>query len=554
MRVLILGGYGAFGTRLATLLVQEAGFDLIIAGRDLVRAQALSRAIGGEAVVIDRRGDVAGGLAALKPDIVVDASGPFQGYGSDPYRVIRACFAAGADYLDLADGADFVAGVTALDAEAKAAGRVAVSGLSTLPALSFAAARSLAADMDVLESLEIGIAPSPRAPLGLSVVAATASYAGAPVRRLHNGQEVDSVGLVEGRRWILAPPGGLPLRRRLFLLAEAPDLRLAPLAWPGLKSVWTGAGPAPQGPLRLLRLLAWLRRHRLAPSLAPFAGVFHRVINGLSWGEDRGGMVVEARGLRGGRPVTRSWMLTAEGADGPFIPAMAAAAVIRRMAAGRRPAAGARPATGELELEDFQPFFAARRIDTGVWEEPPCDAPLFQRVLGDAFHRLPAQVQALHAGQGDEVWAGDAVVERGGGPLASLACALIGLPVATDKTSARVEILRREGRETWRRTFGSRGFFSQLSLGRGRDARLIVERFGPLTFAMALVVGEDRLNFVVRGWSFLGLPLPSVLAPSGASFEAAPNGRFTFDVEIALPLVGRIVRYRGDLSRTAPAA
>ncbi|HEX7758693.1 MAG TPA: DUF4166 domain-containing protein [Caulobacteraceae bacterium] len=552
MRVLILGGYGAFGARLARLLADEAGVDLIIAGRSLARAQALAALVGGTAAVIDRNGNVEAALRPFAPDVVVDASGPFQTYGPDPYRVIQASFAVGADYLDLADATGFVAGVDALDGQAKAAGRLALSGLSTLPALSFAAARALAADMDSLNALEIGIAPSPKAPLGLSVVAATTSYAGAPVQRLQDSQAIDAVGLVEARRWTIAPAGGLPMRRRLFLLADTPDLRLAPLAWPGLKTIWTGAGPAPQAPLRLLRLLAWLRSRYLAPSLTPFAGLFHRVINGLRWGEDRGGMMVEARGVQGGRPVTRSWMLTAEGDDGPFIPAMAAAAVIRRMLAGGHPTAGARPATQELDLDDFHPLFAARRITTGVWEELAADAPLFQRVLGEAFHRLPAQVQALHAGQGDEVWAGRASVERGQGPLVSLICAVVGLPAATGETPVRVDIQRRAGREVWRRTFGGQSFSSQLSLGRGRRARLILERFGPLTIAMALVAGENRLDFVIRGWSLLGLPLPAALAPRSTTFEAAPDGRFAFDVEIALPLVGRIVRYRGALTRTEP--
>ncbi len=198
------------------------------------------------------------------------------------------------------------------------------------------------------------------------MVAATASYAGESVRRLQNGRIVDGVGLVEARRWTIAPPGTRPMRQRLFVLADAPDLALAPQVWPGLKTVWTGAGPAPQGPLRLLRLVAWLRHRNLTPPLAPFAPVFHWVINALRWGEDRGGMVVEARGLRGGQKVARTWSLIAEGEDGPSIPAMAAAVLIRQMASGRRPSPGARPATRELELADFEPLFARRRIVCGL--------------------------------------------------------------------------------------------------------------------------------------------------------------------------------------------
>jgi hypothetical protein len=118
--------------------------------------------------------------------------------------------------------------------------------------------------------------------------------------------------------------------------------------------------------LRLLRLLAWLRHRELAPPLAPFAPLFHWVINTLRWGEDRGGMIVQVRGLRGGQGVARTWSLIAEGEDGPFIPAMAAAVVILQIASGRRPSPGARPATRELDLADFEPLFARRRIVWGV--------------------------------------------------------------------------------------------------------------------------------------------------------------------------------------------
>jgi len=61
-------------------------------------------------------------------------------------------------------------------------------------------------------------------------------------------------------------------------------------------------------------------------------------------------------------------MLTADGADGPFIPSMACAAILRRLARGDAPRPGARPATHELELSDFAPFFAARTIRTGIVE------------------------------------------------------------------------------------------------------------------------------------------------------------------------------------------
>ena len=57
--------------------------------------------------------------------------------------------------------------------------------------------------------------------------------------------------------------------------------------------------------------------------------------------------------------------MIAEAADGPFIPSMAVAALVRRCLAGRKPAAGARPASGELDLPDYEELFRARTIYSG---------------------------------------------------------------------------------------------------------------------------------------------------------------------------------------------
>ncbi len=144
MRVLIIGGYGTFGGRLVDLLIDEPRLTLIVAGRDLARAQrfcaARTRAATLEAAQFDRAVPEAA-LAALRPDIVVDAAGPFQLYGRDPYRVVRAALAAGAHWIDLADAVGFVKGIAAFDGEARAAGRFVLAGASSFPVLTAAVVR-----------------------------------------------------------------------------------------------------------------------------------------------------------------------------------------------------------------------------------------------------------------------------------------------------------------------------------------------------------------------------------------------------------------------------
>ena len=126
LKVLILGGYGTFGGRLAELLADEPQLALIIAGRSLAHADqfAAGLAPGADrsALALDRDGaDLGDVLARAAPDIVVDASGPFQAYGEAPYRLVEACIGLGIDYLDLADGSGFVAGIGRFEEAARRA-------------------------------------------------------------------------------------------------------------------------------------------------------------------------------------------------------------------------------------------------------------------------------------------------------------------------------------------------------------------------------------------------------------------------------------------------
>jgi hypothetical protein len=254
-----------------------------------------------------------------------------------------------------------------------------------------------------------------------------------------------------------------------------------------------------------------------------------------------------------GERLGRAWHLLAEGDDGPFIPAMAAAAFVRNCLAGRPPPPGARSAAADLELTDYAPLFGRRAIYAGVRESTAAgqQQPLYRRLLGAAWTALPVPLQIMHGLEDRLVAEGRATVERGNGLLARLIAALVGFPRAGRDVPARVEFERRGDEEIWRRTFAGRSFASVHAAGTGRSDHLIVERFGPFAFGLAAVLAGDRLRLVLRRWSFLGLPLPLCLAPGGDAYEFAADGRFHFHVELGHPLTGLIVRYRGWLVPSA---
>jgi hypothetical protein len=556
MKIIIIGGYGVFGGRLSQLLASDKRLTLLIAGRSLKTATDFCSSLpaGGskQALVFDRDKDLEEQLRVIRPDLVIDASGPFQSYGAEPYRLIKACITCEVNYMDFADGSDFVKGVSQFDASAKERGIYVLSGVSSFPVLTAAVVRRLSHDLERVISIKAGIAPSPHAGVGMNVIRAIAAYSGQDIKLVRGGSSTLATALVENTRYTIAPPGRLPLRNIRFSLVDVPDLQVLPELWPELESIWVGAGTVPEVLHRMLNALAWLVKLKILPSLRPFAPLFYRVMNAARWGEHRGGMFVEIEGAKtGDTKVRRSWHLLAEGNDGPFIPCMAIEAVIKRTLAGNSPKLGARAASKDLELEDYEQLFSSRTIYTGQRDsiEEYSSKFIFKTLLGGAWNGLSEPLQKLHAADSEQIWSGTATVERGKGWMARFIALIFQFPNENKSVEATVNIKPTSSGEIWERTFAGKKFRSVLSLGKGLSDRLLNERFGPFSFGIALVFEDSTLKYVVRNWQFLGLPLPNVLAPKGDTYEFERDGQFCFHVEINHPLTGLIVKYMGTLTR-----
>jgi hypothetical protein len=172
-------------------------------------------------------------------------------------------------------------------------------------------------------------------------------------------------------------------------------------------------------------------------------------------------------------------------------------------------------------------------------------APLYRRLLGPRFDELPPRVAELHDVTSISVWRGRADVERGRSLLSRLVATLFALPPAGRDQALEVTFTPDGGTELWARRFGDAVFRSLQYERRG----LLRERVGPSTFVFALATSADGLALKLEGVRFLGLPLPGFLAPTVATFESEREGRYHFQVEASLPLLGRIVRYEGWLER-----
>ncbi len=529
MKVLLVGGTGVFGSRLARLLVRDK-HAVTIAGRNLANAKLLASELNCSARQMDRNGDF-GSLEEF--DVLVDAAGPYHAYGDNPYRLASAAILAGIHYLDLSDNAAFCQGISKLDKDARAAGVCAISGMSSVPALSSAVVRSLIAD-DVPNRIETAILPGNRSPRGLSVMASILMQAGRPMKIFRNGHWTDAIGWSAPRNYTL--PGDLI---RQGWLIEVPDVTLFPKHF-SAQTVVFRAGLELAVMRYGLWLVAILRRWVPIPINGPVLRLFKLAADMLApFGGDKGGMSVE---VTVGHE-RRWWRLLAEDGDGPFIPTIAIRALLRR----KTLPIGAGPALETITLSEAE----AAMSDVKVRSERGAEEhkPIFQQVLGDTFNALPPKVRATHRTIEVSRWCGQATVLRGEDSWSKFLGWVFGFPA--NAKDIRVEVTKtvtKQG-ETWERRFGERNFKSYLQA----TSQGMAERFGPFTFQLGLEVTDDCLHFPVLSGRIGPLPLPRWLLPISDAREYEKNGRFHFDVKLKAPFTHNLLaHYQGNLSEMIP--
>lgn len=369
MRVIVIGGLGNFGLRICRRLASEPGIEVIAASRrshsglhilsDGQQVATLPLDIG--AADFEQR------LAGAKPDLVIHCAGPFQG---QDYRVAKAACAAGAHYLDLADGRAFVAEFAAnVDAEAKAAGVLAISGASSVPGLSSAVVDQLAQSFTRIDSIQTVIAPGQQAVRGVATIQAVFGYAGLGFERWNGGAWTRQFGWQNLRRFHFESIG-----KRWGAACDVPDLALFPERYPGVRDVAFHA--ALELPVQHVALwfAAALRRlgvplpiSRYAAQLDAFSSRFLD-----RFGSPTGAMQVRVQGLRSnGQLGTLTWHLTAPGGDGPEIPCMAALLIALKLAKKQLPQTGAFACLGFLQLDEFTAEFERWGFTTAIIEDAP---------------------------------------------------------------------------------------------------------------------------------------------------------------------------------------
>jgi len=372
LKVIILGGYGNFGARIAKRLSCHPHISLVIAGRNLELAQTLANQLGGAvtAARLDIHApDLHVSLRELNADLVIHTAGPFQ---QQDYSIPLAVARAGAHYIDLADGRQFVCEFPdALHAVFSQAGKLAISGASTVPALSSAVINGLAKNLQQMDLIDICIAPAQAAPRGIATMEAVLGYCGEAIPVFSNGKWTVGYG------WSgLTNIKFARLRSRFGALCDIPDLTLFPKRYIGVKTVIFRAALEVGLAQRAFAVMAFLRRIHLLPRLNHFARLIHAASRPFDLlGTKLGGMAVRVSGLnRDGAAVTHEWHIAADNNHGPEIPCMAAILLARKLANLEMKITGAYACIDLLTLSEFESEFRYWGMQTDFLRHRKIDA------------------------------------------------------------------------------------------------------------------------------------------------------------------------------------
>jgi NAD(P)-dependent dehydrogenase (short-subunit alcohol dehydrogenase family) len=361
-RVLIIGGYGNFGSYIARSLATDPQIKLLIGGRSDEKAsrfaRELSAANAAEPCVIDIDGDLDQVLAQQQPAIIIHTTGPFQ---TQDFRVAKAAIAHNAHYVDLADARTFVASIDSLDEAARAAGLLVVSGASSVPCLTAAIIDAYLPKFLKITSVDYGISAAQQTNRGLATTSAVLSYVGKPMTMLRDRQMQTVYGWAdthaeyyEGLGW------------RLFGNCDIPDLELFPKRYPTLRSMRFAAGHE----LGLLHVGTWalgkLVRLGLISSLDQHAELLLRMAKAFDWlGSGRSGFHMNLRGVGlDGHEASARFQIIARSGHGPYIPCMPAILLASRLAHDRIEKRGAMPCLDLVQLDDY--IEALKGLDISV--------------------------------------------------------------------------------------------------------------------------------------------------------------------------------------------
>jgi hypothetical protein len=359
-QVLILGGYGNFGARIAAQLMQD-NISIVIAGRDLQKAEALQKKLIQNAdanlvkiAVFDANKELDQQLEKLKPIVLINTIGPFQ---LMDYTIAKSCIQHGVHYIDLADARDFVTNITSLDTAAKNNNVLVVSGASTVPGLSSAVLDHFKHEFSIIDSLIYGISPGQKAPRGLATTESILTYLGKPLKPWGHEQK-QRYGWQDMYKQYY--PG---LGFRWMANCDIPDLDLFTDRY-GIGTIQFSAGMENRVLHFGIWLMSWIVRLGLPINLPKHASFLLSLSHMFDrFGTADGGMHIVISGKdKNGAAKKVKWFIIAKDGDGPQIPCVPAIMLAKKLITDTIITRGAFPCVGMITLDEYMHELSAFSI------------------------------------------------------------------------------------------------------------------------------------------------------------------------------------------------
>lgn len=172
------------------------------------------------------------------------------------------------------------------------------------------------------------------------------------------------------------------------------------------------------------------------------------------------------------------------------------------------------------------------------------------RWFGPQFSALHPLLQELHRHGGSLQGQVDIAFGPGiAGLIGRRLARKLGIPVDKPRCGFRVDIRHEGDALYWQRHF--EGGNEMLSVFRPQGhwpGGFWQEQTGPLCLYLGVDVVEGGWYWRLRQVRLGAVALPPWLLPASRAGKYIENGRYHFEVDFSLPLLGRLLRYSGSLS------
>ena len=324
--ILVYGGGGFFGKLLVEDLLANSSAHIVVAGRrpNATTFAAHTGRVSFYESDLNDYASVSATLAGARPDVAIDASGPFQGH---PTTLLLGCIQHRVHYIDLADDRDFVVRAFQLKSEIESAGIAALIGCSVVPGISSLLLEHAREQLGSVCEARIFISPGTRNPRGPGSFHCLLSTVGVPytIPTETGSKTVDGWSRREAVEF--PPPLG---KRYAYYVVDVADYFVQPLLY-GVAAVHFKIASELDFLNRMLSVLRWLKRRLKLRSLDWSLPISRLIIRlAATFGTSNGGLLVQAKGATGA--CLSVAILAAE--QGERIPAMLPAIAAEQLIAG----------------------------------------------------------------------------------------------------------------------------------------------------------------------------------------------------------------------------